>query len=41
MFNVSSDHVKELKSAMPTEPVIFLKPPSSYIFNGQTALVLY
>ena len=38
---VYRDHVKELKSAMPTEPVIFLKPPSSYIFNGQTALVYY
>ena len=40
-FVVSRDHVKELKSAMPTEPVIFMKPPSSYIFNGQTALVYY
>lgn len=29
------DHAKELGNAMPTEPLIFLKPPSAVIASGQ------
>lgn len=29
------DHAKELGNAMPTEPLIFLKPPSSVVASGQ------
>jgi 2-keto-4-pentenoate hydratase/2-oxohepta-3-ene-1,7-dioic acid hydratase in catechol pathway len=29
-----ADHAKELGNAVPTEPLIFLKPPSSLIANG-------
>jgi len=28
------DHAKELNMAIPKEPIIFLKPPSALIFNG-------
>jgi 2-keto-4-pentenoate hydratase/2-oxohepta-3-ene-1,7-dioic acid hydratase in catechol pathway len=31
-----ADHAKELGNAVPTEPLIFLKPPSSLIANGDT-----
>ncbi|KAF9917839.1 Acylpyruvase fahd1, mitochondrial [Lobosporangium transversale] len=31
-----SEHAKELGNAVPTSPFFFLKPPSSYITNGQS-----
>lgn len=34
-----ADHVKELNNAMPTEPVIFLKPSSSLIGSGEDILI--
>ncbi|XP_028310127.1 oxaloacetate tautomerase FAHD1, mitochondrial [Gouania willdenowi] len=34
-----ADHAKELKNAVPTEPVIFLKPPSSYVTEGSPILI--
>lgn len=34
-----ADHAKELKNAIPTEPVLFLKPPSAYIREGSPILV--
>jgi 2-keto-4-pentenoate hydratase/2-oxohepta-3-ene-1,7-dioic acid hydratase in catechol pathway len=34
-----TEHAKELGSQVPTEPLIFLKPPSSLIGNGDTILV--
>jgi acylpyruvate hydrolase len=33
------EHIKELKNEVPTEPVIFLKPMSSLIGNGEAILV--
>uniref|UniRef100_A0A3Q2Z5F6 Oxaloacetate tautomerase FAHD1, mitochondrial n=2 Tax=Hippocampus comes TaxID=109280 RepID=A0A3Q2Z5F6_HIPCM len=29
-----AEHAKELKNAVPTEPVLFLKPPSAYVREG-------
>ncbi|KAJ8251217.1 hypothetical protein GJAV_G00218590 [Gymnothorax javanicus] len=29
-----ADHAKELKNAIPKEPVLFLKPPSAYVKEG-------
>ncbi|XP_066498750.1 acylpyruvase FAHD1, mitochondrial [Hoplias malabaricus] len=29
-----ADHAKELKNPVPTEPVLFLKPPSAYVREG-------
>ncbi|XP_064172310.1 acylpyruvase FAHD1, mitochondrial [Anguilla rostrata] len=34
-----ADHAKELKNAVPTEPVLFLKPPSAYVKEGSPILV--
>ncbi|CAN9505874.1 unnamed protein product [Ophioblennius macclurei] len=34
-----ADHAKELKNAIPTEPVVFLKPPSAYVKEGSPILV--
>ncbi|KAM6905327.1 oxaloacetate tautomerase FAHD1, mitochondrial [Xenentodon cancila] len=34
-----ADHAKELKNAVPTEPVLFLKPPSAYVREGSPILV--
>uniref|UniRef100_A0A8C6TQS9 Oxaloacetate tautomerase FAHD1, mitochondrial n=1 Tax=Neogobius melanostomus TaxID=47308 RepID=A0A8C6TQS9_9GOBI len=34
-----ADHAKELKNAVPTEPVVFLKPPSAYVREGSPILV--
>ncbi|KAG7222844.1 hypothetical protein INR49_016054 [Caranx melampygus] len=34
-----ADHAKELKNAIPTEPVLFLKPPSAYVREGSPILV--
>lgn len=34
-----ADHAKELKNAIPTEPVVFLKPPSAYLREGSPILV--
>ncbi|MGD0817640.1 MAG: fumarylacetoacetate hydrolase family protein, partial [Methanomassiliicoccales archaeon] len=33
------EHIKELKSEVPAEPVIFLKPTSSLIGNGEGILI--
>ena len=33
-----ADHAKELGNAVPTEPLIFLKPPSSLIANGEAVV---
>jgi 2-keto-4-pentenoate hydratase/2-oxohepta-3-ene-1,7-dioic acid hydratase in catechol pathway len=33
-----ADHAKELGNAVPTEPLIFMKPPSSLIGHGDTIL---
>jgi 2-keto-4-pentenoate hydratase/2-oxohepta-3-ene-1,7-dioic acid hydratase in catechol pathway len=33
------EHIKELKSEAPSEPVIFLKPMSSLIGNGEAVLI--
>lgn len=32
-------HIKELKSEVPTEPVIFLKPSTAYIGNGEDIII--
>jgi len=32
-------HIKELKSEVPTEPVIFMKPPSAVIGNGEDIVI--
>ncbi|KAK1877926.1 Acylpyruvase FAHD1 mitochondrial [Dissostichus eleginoides] len=34
-----ADHAKELKNAIPTEPILFLKPPSAYVREGSSILV--
>ncbi|XP_061080221.1 acylpyruvase FAHD1, mitochondrial [Conger conger] len=34
-----ADHAKELKNAIPKEPVLFLKPPSAYVKEGSPILV--
>ncbi|KAK7168243.1 hypothetical protein R3I94_002327 [Phoxinus phoxinus] len=34
-----ADHAIELKNAIPSEPVLFLKPPSAYIREGSPILV--
>ncbi|RXM31986.1 Acylpyruvase FAHD1, mitochondrial [Acipenser ruthenus] len=34
-----ADHAKELKNAVPTEPVLFLKPPSAYVTEGSSIMV--
>lgn len=34
-----ADHAKELKNAVPSEPVLFLKPPSAYVKEGSPILV--
>lgn len=34
-----ADHAKELKNAVPTEPVLFLKPPTAYVKEGSLILV--
>ncbi|XP_056437448.1 acylpyruvase FAHD1, mitochondrial [Gadus macrocephalus] len=34
-----ADHAKELKNALPTEPILFLKPPSAYVTEGSPILV--
>uniref|UniRef100_A0A3P9J139 Oxaloacetate tautomerase FAHD1, mitochondrial n=1 Tax=Oryzias latipes TaxID=8090 RepID=A0A3P9J139_ORYLA len=34
-----ADHAKELKNAIPSEPVLFLKPPSAYVTEGFPILV--
>ncbi|KAJ8387117.1 hypothetical protein AAFF_G00160570 [Aldrovandia affinis] len=34
-----ADHAKELNNAVPTEPVLFLKPPSAYVREGSPILV--
>lgn len=34
-----AEHAKELKNAVPTSPVIFLKPPSAYVTEGSPILV--
>lgn len=34
-----ADHAKELKNAIPTEPVLFLKPPSAYVREGSPIVV--
>lgn len=34
-----ADHAKELKNAVPTEPVLFLKPPTAYVREGSPILV--
>ncbi|MBN3303905.1 FAHD1 Acylpyruvase, partial [Amia calva] len=33
------DHAKELNNAIPSEPVLFLKPPSAYVREGSPILV--
>ena len=33
-----ADHAKELGNAVPTEPLIFLKPPSSLVANGDAII---
>lgn len=32
-------HIEEMKSKMTEDPVVFLKPRSSIIFNGETILI--
>ncbi|XP_068606449.1 oxaloacetate tautomerase FAHD1, mitochondrial [Brachionichthys hirsutus] len=34
-----ANHAKELKNAIPTQPVLFLKPPSAYVREGSPILV--
>ncbi|KPP72313.1 acylpyruvase FAHD1, mitochondrial-like [Scleropages formosus] len=34
-----ADHAKELKNAVPSEPVLFLKPPSAYVTEGSPILL--
>ncbi|KAK0153123.1 Acylpyruvase FAHD1, mitochondrial [Merluccius polli] len=34
-----ADHAKELNNPVPTEPVLFLKPPSAYVTQGSPILV--
>ncbi|OCT64434.1 acylpyruvase FAHD1, mitochondrial isoform X2 [Xenopus laevis] len=36
-----AEHAKELKNAVPTEPVLFLKPPSAYVREGSPVLIPY
>lgn len=36
-----AEHATELKNAIPTEPVLFLKPPSAYVKEGAPVLVPY
>ncbi|XP_040296542.1 hydroxyacylglutathione hydrolase, mitochondrial isoform X1 [Bufo bufo] len=36
-----ADHAKELKNAVPTEPVLFLKSPSAYVREGAPILMPY
>ncbi|MEQ2197755.1 Acylpyruvase fahd1, mitochondrial [Xenoophorus captivus] len=39
LFPLGQNHAKELKNAIPTEPVLFLKPPSAYVREGSPILV--
>jgi len=32
-------HAEEMQSELPREPIVFLKPPSSVIFNGDSILI--
>ena len=34
-FLVFRDHAKELGNAVPTKPLLFMKPPSSFVVSGQ------
>ncbi|XP_062840867.1 acylpyruvase FAHD1, mitochondrial [Trichomycterus rosablanca] len=34
-----AEHAKELNNALPTEPVLFLKPPSAYVKEGSPIVV--
>ncbi|TSO37035.1 Acylpyruvase FAHD1, mitochondrial [Bagarius yarrelli] len=34
-----AEHAKELKNELPTEPVLFLKPPTAYVKEGSPILV--
>ena len=34
-----SEHAKELGNAVPTEPILFLKPTTSYITKGSKIMV--
>ncbi|KAE8578915.1 hypothetical protein XENTR_v10023825 [Xenopus tropicalis] len=36
-----ADHAKELKNAVPTEPVLFLKSPSAYVKEGSPVVMPY
>ncbi|XP_006003149.1 acylpyruvase FAHD1, mitochondrial [Latimeria chalumnae] len=36
-----AEHAKELKNPLPTEPVLFLKPPSAYVREGLPILMPY
>ncbi|XP_069503392.1 oxaloacetate tautomerase FAHD1, mitochondrial-like [Ambystoma mexicanum] len=36
-----TDHARELKNAVQTEPMLFLKPPSAYLKEGSPVLVPY
>ncbi|XP_075421875.1 oxaloacetate tautomerase FAHD1, mitochondrial isoform X1 [Ascaphus truei] len=36
-----AEHAKELKNAVPTDPVLFLKPPSAYVKEGAAVLMPY
>ncbi|KAM4632357.1 oxaloacetate tautomerase FAHD1, mitochondrial-like [Discoglossus pictus] len=36
-----AEHAKELKNAVPTEPVLFLKSPSAYVKEGSPVLMPY
>jgi len=33
-------HIKELNNAVPEEPVVFLKPPASFLLQGQGPIVI-
>ncbi|XP_063285023.1 acylpyruvase FAHD1, mitochondrial [Pelobates fuscus] len=36
-----AEHAKELKNAVPTEPVLFLKPPTAYVKEGSPVIMPY
>lgn len=38
-FSLCREHAEELGHAVPKEPLLFMKPPTAYITEGQSIMV--